>query len=197
MNNAVLTAGDRLRVHFIRTGDRWAHCIRSDGAVWAFHAKFLEASLLSWEGTAEEDWPPSPPFQSLELHTVPGGPQLAMLVGMAGGNHWSASIEADEAGERVFFDIACRIANEPQWLGSSYALPPFASSSPQPSPIKEEGEIVRPCIELDQSFAPADGVRPELEATDRQIIVRVKTDPGPLPRTVRWRYLVKLKNGSR
>ena len=50
--------------------------------------------LESIEGTATDDWPPSPPLQSLSIETLPDGRRVALLVGMAGRSHWSASIEA-------------------------------------------------------------------------------------------------------
>jgi len=132
----------------------------------------------------------------MERHVAADGRQHALLVGMASGSHWSASVEADEAGEQVFFDVACRISDGPQWLGSCYVLSGFPSPLPRPSADKRKGEngttIVIPRIELDESVSRADGIRPVVETTGRMINVRVECGAGPLPRTVRWRYVVKL-----
>lgn len=46
----------------------------------------------------------------------------AMLVGMAGTGHWSASVEVVEAGAAILFDIACRLRGPTPSLRSTYAL---------------------------------------------------------------------------
>src|SRR5688572_22582104 len=107
--------GRVLRVEFIWRGDRYVHCIslvEPSGEV---------SSLLeSIEGDPDDVWPSSPPLQSLSLETRPDGRQVALLVGMAGGSHWSASIEALPNAGELAFDIACRHTKQPAQLGSQY-----------------------------------------------------------------------------
>lgn len=112
-----LVGGHALRVEFVWHGDRYRHLIavaRPDGsAVPCFE---------SVEGGAADPWPPSPPLQSLSIETLPDGRRVALLVGMAGKSHWSASIEPSASGRSLVFDIACRVAGPNPILGSQYCL---------------------------------------------------------------------------
>ena len=68
-----------------------------------------DAVLTSVEGDPSQDWPPSPPLQSLHIERPPGEHERALLVGMAGRSHWSASVMLDVHTSRLRFDIACRV----------------------------------------------------------------------------------------
>ncbi len=177
MSDVVLTAGDCLQVLFRRVGDRWRHVIQLKRALQS------DWMLMSIDGTPADSWPASPPFQSLELHTTPDQKQTALLVGMAGGNHWSASVETNVETERIAFDVACRIGAEPTWLGSSYSIAPSVCADVGP----------RPQIDMDEALSSAGGIRPVVKTADGKILVQVTTNPGPLPRTVRWRYVVTVE----
>jgi len=112
---AMGSGGLRLRVEFVWRHDRYAHVIsivEANGAV--------QPLLESIEGTPAEDWPASPPLQSLSVETLTDGRRVALLVGMAGGSHWSASIEAVLDKPELVFDLACRHSVPPTWLGSRY-----------------------------------------------------------------------------
>lgn len=109
----VLAAGP-LRVRFHRLGDRIAHAIE-----WA-GGPSPRTLLNSIEGDPDQDWPPSPPLQELHFETRPDGQRLALLVGMAGHSHWSASIALDAAGTALEFDLACRLRETPNRLGNQY-----------------------------------------------------------------------------
>src|SRR5262245_7365890 len=107
--------GQRLRVQFVWNGDRYGHVIslvESNGEI--------QPMLESIEGTSADDWPASPPLQSLSIETVPNGRRAALLVGMAGGSHWSASVEATVGRAELTFDLACRHGRQPIWLGNRY-----------------------------------------------------------------------------
>jgi hypothetical protein len=173
VTEAVLSAGDRLQLRFARRGDRWHHAVdfRAAGQiVW---------QLRSDEGTADDGWPSSPPFQSLEMHTQPDGRKFALLVGMAGASHWSASIETDPAGERFVFDMACRIKFAPTWLGSSYVTSNALGD-----------DNFRCAIETVALGETPDDSRPIVETAGPRTVVRVVDLSGPLPRTVRWKYTI-------
>jgi hypothetical protein len=108
--------GSRLRVEFVWQNDRYRHVIALiDGL-----GNVLPL-LDSIEDSPASAWPTSPPFQSLNIHTLSDGRPAVLLVGMAGANHWSASIEA-AADQSLVFDIACRHAAGPAWLGSRYRI---------------------------------------------------------------------------
>ena len=77
--------------------------------------------LESVEGTPSDDWPASPPLQSLQRRRSCRTAAAALLVGMAGRSHWSASVEAGPRPAALVFDIACRHTQRPSaWLGSRY-----------------------------------------------------------------------------
>jgi hypothetical protein len=110
-----------LRVDFEWWQDRYRHTISiidQDGATTPF--------LQSIEGSTEQDWPPSPPFQTLSVEWMSDSRTVALLVGMAGGSHWSASVEPAIGEAKIVFDIACRYIPDrrfprpPGRLGSSY-----------------------------------------------------------------------------
>ena len=107
-----LRAGD-LSVRFAWQGDRFGHEL---GVIAS--ETFLPIAR-SMEGTPEDDWPESPALQSLDLNSGPAPNSLALLVGMAGKSHWSASVEVH--GEELRFDVACRLHRQDLGLlGSAY-----------------------------------------------------------------------------
>src|SRR5262245_61442427 len=117
MRSEVLEAagryGESLRVEFLWRGDRYGHVISA-----ADDAGDFVPLLESLEGTPADDFPPSPPLQNLHRETLPGGRPALLLVGAAGRSHWSASVEAQDAG--LSFDFACRHSGPASWLGCRY-----------------------------------------------------------------------------
>jgi hypothetical protein len=171
MNNVVLVASENLRLVFDRRGDRWRHRIE------VLHDGMPITTLSSIEGVATDDWPPSPAFQNLDIQTFPGKGQIALLVGKAGSSHWSAAIEPDTAAAALRFDIACRIANESRFLGSAYAIE-RADADPQAR---------LPTITLPEI---PDECRQVMETTADRLTICAIPELGPLPRTVRWQFVV-------
>jgi hypothetical protein len=118
---ALGSTGVALRVEFIWREDRYRHTISlidGDGSIVPLFESF--------EGVSEDDWPPSPPLQTLSIERLPEGRQVALLVGMAGRSHWSASVEPVQGQAAIAFDIACRykppreFARPPRQLGTRY-----------------------------------------------------------------------------
>lgn len=115
--------GRGLRVVFFRppsATDRWGHVVATvvgDGEA----EETVVPRLISQEGSDPDGWPLSPPLQSLAIENRPEG-AVALLVGMSGQSHWSASFEA-LADRRLKIDIACRLGSGvKEWrLGSTYA----------------------------------------------------------------------------
>jgi hypothetical protein len=103
-----------IRLCFVWCGDRYAHRFE-----WNKDGQSL-IGLQSLEGADHEAWPSSPALQQLNLQPNGSGGCCALLLGMAGKNHWSASIERQA--ESLVFDIACRAPGPVQWLGSSYQI---------------------------------------------------------------------------
>ncbi len=117
-----------LRVEFFRHRGRWAH------RLWAIEQQASAALLESIEGDDSQAFPPSPALQQLAFQDV-GPCQVALLVGMAGQNHWSVGVEPQPDNLALRLDVACR--NQPGQvgrLGSAYrALAPWSWAGPEPT----------------------------------------------------------------
>jgi hypothetical protein len=114
--------GQGLRVVFFRSrgaADRWGHVVAA--VANGDSGETAVPCLISREGSGGDGWPASPPLQSLAMEARPGG-RVALLVGMWGQHHWSASFEVINSERRLRIDIACRIAAESAAasLGSTY-----------------------------------------------------------------------------
>lgn len=161
---AILRAGG-LAVMFERRGDRIAHRI-------VIVDQAGERLLLeSVEGTPDDPWPPSPALQEGRIESA-AGRGVAMLVGMAGKSHWSVSIEADAERESLTFDVACRIKQSAEWLGSIYSS-------------EERGLAL---IDCDKSCT--------LKNEPNRLLIAPPTERIALPATIRWRYEVAKNNAS-
>lgn len=110
--------GRGLRLVFFKLGDRFAHSIAAIASAGS-EAETITPLLTSIEGESATNWPISPPLQSLSIEPRIAS-EVALLVGMAGRNHWSASVEAIEGERRLEFDVACRRSEEVAELGSRY-----------------------------------------------------------------------------
>jgi hypothetical protein len=110
-----LQHGIQLRLDFVERGDRLGHRI-------ALVSTTGESTLLleSLEGNSADNWPPSPPLQSVSIEERGLGERVALLLGMAGNSHWSASIVVPANQPKLIFDVACRHRAMPTWMGSQY-----------------------------------------------------------------------------
>lgn len=102
-----------LRLELFWSRDRYRHRLLVGPLEQS--ACLLESSDESWD----HDWPSSPPLQQLSIEERETG-RVALLVGMAGKSHWSASIELLTHPTTVRFDIACLAKPVPQRVGSRY-----------------------------------------------------------------------------
>jgi hypothetical protein len=135
-----LAGGARLVVEFFERGDRLAHVVS-----WVSREGQKVDLLESIEGSPVDDWPTSPPLQSLSLESLTDGRRVAFLVGMAGRSHWSASVEPLAATAAIAFDIACRHSAAPGWLGSQYRALETSAMTVQLSGkavITQQGELI-------------------------------------------------------
>lgn len=153
-----------LRVRFFRQSDRFAHDVWVlDGAQWI-------CALQSVEGSPEDDWPPSPPFQSLNVERRDDR-FVALLVGMAGKSHWSASAAIDPLLPCVHFDVACRV---------SAACDPRLTSAYRTA----RGRLLE--IEPAGELGPA-----HVESGGEIVRVSVPLSPHAAARTLRWGYRLR------
>jgi len=194
--NAQDWQGHHLMVRFDWCGDRYSHSV---SAVRRDSRRLLLESL---EGGADDIWPSSPPIQELSDCTIVSDTnrgQATLLVGAAGKSHWAMTLSLRDywigQGRRKFetdilFDVACRVAEAPEWLGSSYRVLCGQVAVSQ---------------QLGQALMPADS--PECLITSDKATVKLETSSGPypiirydapvtsiesLPDTVRWRYAMRL-----
>lgn len=110
----VVSAG-AVRAVFSWVGDRWRHVILLDDRPWA-------ESLEDRADGRDAAWPCSPPLVELSGVETATGPAV-LAVGLAGRSHFSASVTASpDRPDALLFEIACRVREQPGWLGSTYAV---------------------------------------------------------------------------
>lgn len=162
---AVGSDGRVLRVDFVWRGDRYAHTVSmidTDGAIVPL--------LKSIEGETDDNWPASPPLQTLSVENLIDKGRVALLVGMAGRSHWSASIESVHGEAKVVFDLACRHSEAPNRLGSYYL--PASPLAPRRLSIESETASV-------------------LDASGVIEIAPIVSEPRG---TTRWRFAIRLSS---
>ena len=178
-----LRAGE-LAVRFPWRGDRFGHeigLVRGD--------KFVPI-VCALEGTAQDDWPASPALQSLDLNSGPVPNSLALLVGMAGKSHWSASVEVH--GAELRFDVACRLRpHDLGLLGSTYvALGQTRLQDQRTARIALAGSAAKSAeilISLDEQFPDT-----RWEFAGDRLRVAPAAAATKVAQTVRWGYRVAL-----
>jgi hypothetical protein len=179
----LLLQGGGLRVRFWHREDRYAHEVDlAVGSKWV-------RVLTSVEGSSVETWPPSPAFQSVSLENQPGNRRLALMVGMSGASHYSASVVLDARAARVSFDVACRIhADQPGPLGSSYQASHPACNHPDGSVVIEPG--MDPGVQLGIQLRDDLG-RSRLDAAGGGVVIRAVVPAASAgATTIRWGYIL-------
>jgi hypothetical protein len=180
-NELLLTAG-RVRVRFALHEDRFAH------QIWLLAGGDWTCALSSVEGTPDQHWPPSPPLQTLHIETRPTGP-VALLVGMAGKSHWSASIEAQAVDHRLGFDLASRArAHRELSLGTTYQV----SAGFHLLSVAEGRLLATSPDGSALEIAAAPGARVEVDGVDRVRAVPRQLPAGDAPATICWNYHLAL-----
>lgn len=169
-----IEAGD-WRVEFFWRVDRVAHRIsRREGATW-----FLVAESI--EGGPDDAWPPSPPFQQVHFERRVDDSTVALLVGMAGGSHWSASVEVDAEGS-LHWDIACRLAGIPERLGTSYLSEATAKVADEPLMIAiGDARVILIARDGNDQVAVSN-------FEGRALDWRIPVSPTSRAQTIRWQY---------
>ena len=173
-----------LRVAFDWQTDRYSHQLFGliDGCAVPL--------LASCEGTANDRWPASPPFQQLSVEEGAGGERIAFLVGMAGQSHWSASVQVSVGVPRAEFDVAC-LAREPACdLGSAYRsqVVPHSADARRitfPLPSGYAAELTVADIE-EEACA-------ELRVDSLLTTIACRELEKTTPFTFRWKYSVSVK----
>lgn len=168
------------RIVFVRSGDRIEHrvCL-ADG-------DHYEPQIASVEGSADEPWPASPPLQQVHFQPCPDGRQAALLVGMAGRSHWSAAVEVSADGRQAAFEVACRAASPPDWLGSSYRLETERTFDWSPTHVWL-GPLELAIEPLEHHSAPT------WMLGQQNLQLAVALPEGRWPQTISWRYTLTFR----
>jgi hypothetical protein len=179
-------------LEFTSQADRFGHQVFARSDSW-------ESDLVlynSIEGDEHSNWPPSPPLQDVHQQVI-GDQAVVMAVGMAGASHWSAACSLRENDQRIgfHFDIACRIKNEPDWLGSTYLRPNNEAESKHPNSALSDFDVQVLAIEVDGSAA-------KISEGGQQLVITAGPESGEEKpqiagslkspsRTIRWQYLLE------
>jgi hypothetical protein len=178
------SAGNGLRVMFFWRVDRYAHRLeRVEGGV-------VVPLLESIEGSDLDRWPPSPPLQQLSLEKLPDGRNVALLVGMAGASHWSLTAERDPSETGLLFDVACRVKEPPEFLGSDYRALVRHEAAADAIVLHRPGGTGSPAIFQVVAVSDVETVpRPEIDVRGLRLTIE-----GKIPRseTVRWKYRIRI-----
>ena len=182
-----LGEGWSLRVDFDRAHDRWLHRIF---LVVPAGSDIVGPVLLleSVEATAEDDWPISPPLQFVSIETRPKKLPVALLMGMSGDGHWSASIEQLPAELTLRFDIACRAKSRPENLGSRYRIGPRVEGSQERERIDlRAGPIMLSIFGETEKDSPL----PKLQLQEKDLHVQFVEPVRDEMQTYRWIYRIQ------
>lgn len=146
---------------FLKHGDRWVHSIY-------LKVQDEQISLLhSIDGTDQDPWPPSPPWQQIVQERLNDSslPRDVLLgVGQSGSGHWSLVVEElsrESSRSMIRFDTACRARSDHEFLGSQYRV----------------SERVR-MVTLDATTQACDLFFPVGNEGNDELIVRVLVDIG-------------------
>jgi hypothetical protein len=188
----VLTAtgssGVVLRASFVWWGDRFGHVISA-----AMKGKGPVAVMHSIEGDAQDAWPPSPPLQTVSLEKLADYRPVALLVGMAGQSHWSASIEVVRGQAALVFDVACRLGSLPGDLSTRYSVESGEIVSGPGDKQRQYVEIHTdgPPVRIHREFVPEGEVKLRLPEPG-ELVIRPGVITARPNATVRWKYRVEV-----
>ncbi len=137
--------------------------------------------------------PASPPLQQLHSECREQS-NLLLGVGQAGRNHWSASCEAQIDQPRIEMQIACRVNEAGDWLGSTWQTGQSLAGDPADDPEgTRSDQIIWPLG--DQEFRILASPGTTIAGPDSKGHIRVEpaeSIPDPLPATLQWRYAFQL-----
>ena len=174
---AVDKDGRGLQITFIWQRDRFTH------RILAVDDKREVVLLESLDGTSADQWPLSPPLQSLSVEQREAGRQVALLVGMAGRSHWSLSVETRPDERTLVFDAACRVHKPPDMLGSTYRTM-FKSSA-----LDLQSFAIGHDCQFDTT-ATINSKQADIHRPEGRFTVSIDVSAASLPATFRWQYAI-------
>ncbi len=170
-------------VSFVKQKDRFGHVVA------LIQGDECTPLFVTLEGTDEEDWPASPPFQEIHMEDRTDG-MVALLVGMAGDSHWSAAVEPLDESGGIHFSVACRMKGYPIQICSRYGCAMEEVAEPK---LERDGPWVwsvngvEVCVDV---IAQEQYPTPELPANAKGFEVNASLDHEPFPKTIEWRYKI-------
>ena len=172
----------RWGVAFTQLGDRLSHQVFVEDS--PTERKTIAQSV---EGEGSPRWPSSPALQQIDTCSLHDQRQGLVAVGLAGTSHWSLAVETDEEGF-LCFDNACRVKEQPTFLGSTYALPNSARRTGiQPQEVTWELPNERElCVRCDETLS-----RIECAKEERLFRIQPVQISTASPVTIRWKYRIR------
>ena len=175
-----------LRAEFMWRGDRFYH------SIYGVKGNKKQLLLTSVEGGLEDVWPPSPPYQEFNDPRIVSDTQhgsVGLAVGAAGKSFWSLGIEVVETGNpALVFDIACRVKEPPQWLGSTYEFQNVDALRCGFQQVEVQDGKVHYVLKASEAISAS-----AFHVTDKQVAISYPnpSDLSP-PMTCRWGYRIEL-----
>ncbi len=189
--DAVDTSGCGLRVVFFRCKDRLAH------RIVVVHGAATDILFQSREGNGGQAFPPSPALQQADFQPRAKMPAVGLLLGMAGRNHWSLSVQAYPIQRRLVFDVACACPYETNvQFETTYTLKtPYSLSCHSPDRQRRGLELE---IDLPTGFQSVycgsmeSGSDVTASMDQRNKYLMMSPTNASWPGTVRWQYEIQL-----
>jgi len=175
--NAIDQYGRGLQITFIWQGDRFTHRISS------IDAECKVVLLESFDGNSADQWPLSPPLQSLSVEQREERRQVALLVGMARRNHWSLSVESRPDERMLVFDAACRVQEWPDILGSTYR------TTIENSALNSQSLDIGNDCQFD-AMTTINSETVVIHHSEGRLTVCIDANAASLPQTFRWQYMI-------
>ena len=144
------------------------------------------AELLRSLDDATDGWPPSPPIQDCldyQAHRI--DPNVLLMTGMAGTAHWSTSVRATP--DSIEWDVACRTAVWPEFVGSTWILHDQVEMN-----HRQSGVMHLTCGDVSIRLLVGDGAKLEIDEQGARTLIRILpvVSDDTLPTTLRWKYQI-------
>ncbi len=181
----------RIVAGVVDNDDRLAH-----GFWWEASSETLDMVriMTSCEGTPQDTWPASSPFQQIVREEIGTEKKLVLLaVGMAGKTHWSGTVEGDAMTEAIAMDFAARVNATPDFLGSTYFIDDAWTAQLQTTADALNQSVTLTHAEQGVKLV-FDSIGPHLVSIDgKKLTLTFQADFPATKRnqTLRWRYVIR------
>ncbi|MCY2973937.1 MAG: hypothetical protein NTW52_04625 [Planctomycetota bacterium] len=181
----------RIVAGVVNNDDRLAH-----GFWWEASSETMDMVriMTSCEGTPQDTWPASSPFQQIVREEIGTEKKLVLLaVGMAGKTHWSGTVEGDAMTEAIAMDFAARVNVTPDFLGSTYVIDAAWTAK-----LQTTADALNQSVTLTHAEQGIqlifDSIGPHVVSIDgKKLTLAFQADFPSTKRnqTLRWRYVIR------